>query len=65
MFCINSQLDNVNTTLRHFYANANTNTYTYRGACNLPYQWGKETIINYTYMALYMSLPGSILNSTI
>ena len=46
----------------HFQANVNTNTYTYRGAHNLPYQWGKETIINYTYMALNMSLYGGIPN---
>ena len=44
----------------HFYANANTDTYTYRVVCNLPYQWDKETIINYTSMAVYMSLYGDI-----
>ena len=44
----------------HFYANANTDTYTYRVACNLAYEWDKETVINYTSMALYMSPYGDI-----
>ena len=46
----------------HFYANANTDTYTCRVVHNLSYQWDKEIIINYTSMALYMSLYGDILN---